>query len=153
MSQGLELTKEQLARFIEHLSASANVTASAHVAGGCRRSFYNWRARDEDFAAEWDEALQRGLDALEDEGIRRAMGGTPRYVVSMGKIVLDPDGKPLVEHVASDTLLMFFLKARRPEIYRDRATVDLNVGDLAALIEDGRKRAREGIAPSNGAAE
>ena len=144
MSQGLELSEEQLARFIEHLSATANVTASARAAGAARRSFYNWRDRDEQFAAAWAEALDRGLDALEDEIMRRAMEGTRKYVVSMGRVVMDPEtNKPLIEHAYSDTLAMFILKAHRPA-YRDRATVDLNVGDLAAQIEEGRRRARSG---------
>lgn len=143
MTQGLELSEEQLARFITHLSASANVTASARAIGAARRTLYNWREKDETFAAAWAEALERGLDALEDECMRRAMEGVRKPVVSMGKIVMDPDtGKPLIEHAYSDGLAMFILKARRPG-YRDRSTVDLNVGDLAELIAAGRKRARD----------
>ena len=61
-----------------------------------RTAAYKWRDDDEAFAAEWEDAIEEGTDALEDEAIRRAKD-------------------------KSDTLLIFMLKARRPEKFKDRA--------------------------------
>lgn len=141
MSDSPTPSDNPLARmFLTALRTTANVTRAAELAGIHRDTAYEWR-KDEAFAVAWAEALERGLDALEDEGMRRASEGTRKHVISMGKIVRGLDGEPLMEHTHSDTLLMFFLKARRPG-YRDRSTVDLNVGDLAELIAAGRKKAR-----------
>jgi hypothetical protein len=57
--------------------------------------------QDPDFAAAWEDAMTLGVEGLEDEARRRAFGG-------------------------SDLLMMFMLKAARPDRYRDRSTVDIN---------------------------
>ncbi len=49
------VTSRQRALFIEHLSKSANVTASARVAGFDRRTAYAHRLADPEFAADWDD--------------------------------------------------------------------------------------------------
>ena len=89
--------------------------------------------------------METGLDALEDEAMGRAKEGCARFVVSGGKVVMHPEtGEPLTERVFSDTLAMFLLKARRPDRYRERSSVDLTVaGDLAARMEAARKRVGE----------
>ena len=85
--------------------------------------------------------METGLDALEDEAMRRAKDGVARFVVSGGKVVMHPEtGEPLTKRVFSDTLAMFLLKARRPERYRKRSAAGLTVTDLASRIEAGRKR-------------
>ena len=145
MIQGIELTKEQLTRFITHLRASANVTASARAIGASRRTLYNWRDRDEQFAAEWADALEEATDALEAEARRRAVEGVEEYVTCKDGLVRDEKGNPVMQRRYSDGLLIRQLQAYRPERYRDRATVDVNnTGNLAELIEAGRKRARDG---------
>ena len=63
----------------------------AHVS---RFAAYDWRQRDQGFRAQWDEALQDGIDVLEGEARRRALGG-------------------------SDRLLEFLLRGQRPDVYRD----------------------------------
>lgn len=105
----------QLERFLDALSQTASVTRACEVASLPRRTVYNWRARDPAFAGAWEAALDLGTDALEDEAVRRAMQGTERPVYQ---------GKTLVGHIRdySDTLLIFMLKARRPEKYRERFT-------------------------------
>lgn len=73
-----------------------------------------YQLRDEDpaFAAEWDNALQEAMDNAEGETYRRAVKGTLKPVFHKGEEV----GK-IREY--SDTLLMFWLKAHRPEKYRE----------------------------------
>jgi hypothetical protein len=80
---------------------------------------YDWREADAEFAAAWDAALGLGGDALEDEAIRRAMNG-------------------------SDYLMVFMLKALKPEKYRERSTVDINQHTRLSInslsVEDLRAR-------------
>jgi len=68
---------------------------------------------DEAFAAAWDDAVNQGTDVLEAEALRRAKDrfNEPRFYEG-----------DVCGHVRkySDTLLIFLLKARRPEKYQGR---------------------------------
>lgn len=100
-------------RFLNALAESGNIGASAKKARVPRRTVYDWRASDPDFASTWDAAVELGVDALEDEATRRAKDGTLRPVFQ---------GKEHVGDVRefSDTLLIFLLKGRRPGKFKDR---------------------------------
>ena len=104
--------EERRTRFLEELSASGNVTSAAKQANISRRTAYNWRNESEAFKEEWDRAADLGTDALEDEAIRRAQSGVLEAVYQ---------GKEKVGTIRrfSDTLLIFLLKGRRPEKFRD----------------------------------
>ena len=69
-----------------------------------------------DFAKLWDDALEVACDAMEEEARRRAMEGTKKPVFYLGKVC---------GHIKeySDTLLIFQLKAHRPEKYRERVGI------------------------------
>lgn len=84
------------ATFLESLSETGNVSEACRLAEIPRHQAYRERKRSETFAAAWQEALEIAVDHLEDEARARAVQ-------------------------RSDTLLMFLLKAHRPEKYRDRA--------------------------------
>jgi AcrR family transcriptional regulator len=118
--------EERLAVFLETLSETGHVTKSAAAAGIPRRTVYNWRRDDEGFRQQWDEAAELGTDALVDEAVRRGKDGTLRPVYQRGKEV-----GTIREF--SDTLLIFLLKARRPE-YRDTARVQV-AGDPVNPIQ------------------
>ncbi len=77
-----------------------------------RRSAYDWRKEDQEFANEWDAAEALGTDLLEDEARRRAAQGVDEPVFWKGEV------KGFVRKY-SDVLLIFMLKARRPEKYRE----------------------------------
>jgi transposase-like protein len=112
--------------FLEVLSAGGSVYKAAITAGVSRTQVYEWRRNDEDFALRWDEALECGTDTMEDEAYRRAVNGTEKPVFYKG----DECGY-IREY--SDNLMMFKLKARRPEKYRERS--DLNVsGDIRVIV-------------------
>jgi hypothetical protein len=101
-------------RFLEILvETGGNVTAACKSIKIGRATAYRWREDDEDFARHWDIAHDLSTQALEDECIRRATIGTPRPVFFQGKIVGSIREK-------SDILLIFMLKARKPEVYRDK---------------------------------
>ena len=60
--------------FLDHLSASCNVRASARAAGMGEHSAYALRRRDPEFAAGWQAAIEAGYDNLRAALIARAMG-------------------------------------------------------------------------------
>ena len=142
MSDTTEKTRHSRALFLEHLRQSANVTASADFALVDRSTVYRWREEDAAFALAWADTLEAATDALEAEARRRAMDGVEEYLTGKDGLIRDSDGRPVMQRRYSDTLMVQLLRAHRPDKFRDRSTVDLNVGDLAALIEEGRKRAR-----------
>ena len=98
-----------------------------------RARAYEWREADPDFAKAWDDAVERGTDALEDEAVRRAMQGVLKPVYQGGKKV-----GAIREY--SDTLLIFLLKARRPEKFKERIEHGISA-ELAERLEAARRRA------------
>lgn len=106
------------ARFLAELRDTGAVRYACQAAGVGRSTVYRERQRDEQFALEWSDALEDSCDELEAEARRRARDG-------------------------SDSLLMFLLKAHRPEVYRDAQRVEHSgtirrehAFDLSRLSED-----------------
>lgn len=148
--------------FIQELARTCNVSASAIKAGVDRRTVYNARESDPEFAAAWDEALEVGVELMEAEARRRAFDGTLRPVFQGGEEV----GR-VREY--SDTLAIFLLKAHRPEKYRDNAkvvvagdptapvkhehavTVTGRIDELAAAFASAAGREEAGGVPGDGA--
>jgi hypothetical protein len=135
MTQGRALTAASRARFIEVLSQTANVTASAAAINSHRNTVYDWRERDLEFAAAWDNAIEVATDALEAEARRRALEGVLEPVISQGRIVMMND-EPLYVRKYSDNLMLAQLRAHRPEKYRERTeTRHVGVDDGPVKVE------------------
>jgi hypothetical protein len=129
-------------RFLEILAECGNVTLAAQAAGVARCVPYAHRQLDDSFAKAWEEAEQVAADRLEAEAWRRAVEGVPEPLVSAGKLVRDEDGQPLVIQRYSDQLLTLLLRAHRPDKFRDRAAVEIDISDrLAERLEAARRRA------------
>lgn len=102
-----------LKSFLHFLSRSGSVTFAALQARLDRRTVYRLKANDEQFAAQWNEALNLGIDRLQDDAMQRALNGSERHLWRNGKqvgSVLQYDNK----------LLQFLLRAHRPEIYSEK---------------------------------
>lgn len=82
-------------RFLELLSMTCNVTLACKGAGVSRSAAYAHRNIYNDFAGQWDDAEESAIEMLEAEAWKRAKS-------------------------SSDTLLIFLLKARKPERYREQ---------------------------------
>lgn len=93
------MTPEKRAEFLSRLADGESVTAGARLVGVSRQALYFLRDHDADFSADWQDAIEQGTDILEDEAVKRAKSG-------------------------SDTLLIFMLKARRPDKFKDRSSVE-----------------------------
>ncbi len=108
--------------FLQDFAKTGNVSESClNVGIGRRATVYDWQELDDQFAAGWREAELVSTEVLEAEARRRAVTGVPRLKFDRGVAVTDPStGEPYVENEYSDTLLIFLLKARAPEKYRER---------------------------------
>lgn len=106
------------AAFLKALEENGgNITAACKTARYARQTAYEARERDPAFAKAWDEAVERGIDALEDEALRRAHNGTLKPVFYRGE-------KCGSVREYSDTLLIFMLKAKRPLKFRDNVAIE-----------------------------
>lgn len=107
--------------FIDELRKRGNVSEAAAASGIGRRTAYELRDRDPDFAAAWEDAINAAVDAMEGEAWRRAVEGVDEPV--FGRVAKDEDGQIGVIRKYSDSLMQTLLKAHRPEKYRERAEV------------------------------
>ena len=111
--------------FIEALRQTANVSGSALIVGRSRAAVYAARDSSETFRRQWDDAIEDATDALELEARRRAFSGVEEPVYYKGQVVGGV-------RKYSDVLLIFLLKAHRPEKYRENVrvegTLDIQVG-------------------------
>lgn len=98
--------------FLERLSKAPNISAAAKAAGYSRKHFYELRNNDPEFAEAWQDALNQALDTAEGELYRRAVRGVVKKVYYQDKHI-----DTVREY--SDTLLIFMLKAHKPEVYRE----------------------------------
>lgn len=113
-------------RFLDGLRLHGIVTQAAADAGIDRNAAYYERQRDPVFADEWRDALDRGVDMLEDVAKKRAFEG-------------------------SDTLLIFLLKAHRPDKYREIAkSIQVNVTpeQIEQMSDDELDRLINSLRPS-----
>lgn len=122
--------------FFEGLALGMPVHAAAKRAGYAHRTVYKYKKEDPQFAEDWEEAVEKRIQDLEREADRRAAEGVRKPVFKQGvqalvpvldeegRQVLDEEGRPRYElafqREYSDTLLMFRLKALRPDVYRER---------------------------------
>jgi hypothetical protein len=100
--------------FLNTLKLGGHVLNAAQVAGVTRQTAYKARDSDEDFALAWADAIEEATETLERVAVRRSTVGTKRPVFYRGEVVGST-------REMSDTLLIFLLKSRRPEVYRDNA--------------------------------
>ena len=112
-------------RFLRWYAQSGNVTYAAKRAGVPRNTIYEWQEADDQFAAAFREADLKATEVLEREAWRRANDGVAEPVYQHGKLV------GTIQRY-SDNLLMFLLRARAPERYRDR--VDVSVAPIIKSV-------------------
>jgi hypothetical protein len=86
--------------FLSALSKMANVSLACEESGVSRQTAYRWRAENEEFSKNWNQALDDGIDMLEGIALKRA-------------------------RESSDTLMIFLLKAHKPQKYRERFEFNL----------------------------
>ena len=98
--------------FLVSLQNSGNIRLSCQAAGISRVAAYRDRLHDDAFRAEWDTAMEDATDTLELIARKRAAA-------------------------SSDLLLIFLLKAHRPEKFRENIKHDLTANvTVTRKVED-----------------
>jgi len=109
-----------------------SVAAAARRAGVSRITVYRRLQRSSTFAQAFEDAYEEGTDRLEDAAYQLAIGG-------------------------DRSLLMFLLKARRPERYRETLQVEHDIGKkLADALDRAAKevaKAAQELPPTPSAGE
>jgi hypothetical protein len=109
--------REKQKVFLDSFRELGTVSAACIAAGIGRTTAYRWRQADEDFALAWHDLEEDTTDEMEREAYRRAVEGVPEPVFHKGEEIATINRY-------SDTLLIFMLKARKPETYRERFDVN-----------------------------
>lgn len=94
------VTQAQKNKFIKVLTDTSNVSKAATAGKHPRSTWYKMRDEDVEFDHAWQNALNEGLDALEESLYKRGKNGD------------------------SDTAAIFLLKSHRPDIYRERGVIE-----------------------------
>lgn len=141
-------TDKQL--FLDAFAACGVIATAAREAGTTRTTVVNWRKSDPEFDEAYREAEEEAADHLEQEATRRAVEGVTRQ-----KMLGSGDNALLVEETTySDPLLMFLLKARRPDRFAERSKSEISGPDgkpiqttdtstalrLQAILEEAKAR-------------
>lgn len=131
----MTLEKGWQAKFIKRLAETANVSAACKRAKCSRQEAYRTRDEDAEFDGAWKEALEIATEALELEARRRAEKGVLEPVFFQGV-------KAGAIRRYSDTLMIFLLKAHKPEIYRDKLDIK-HSGHVGFTADDAAQAEKE----------
>jgi hypothetical protein len=102
------------AAFLEAYAECGNISVAAEHADINRASHYDWLESDPDYPQAFENAKAQAIEVLEAEAHRRAVKGVEEPV---GWYKGKPGG---TVRRYSDNLLMFLLKAAKPNTYRER---------------------------------
>lgn len=118
--------------FLAALEMDGRVLEACKIAKIGRSTAYEARQQDETFALAWADVEEATTERMEHEAIRRGVDGVHRDVFYKGEVCG-------AERHYSDTLLIFMLKARRPEVYRENVKVEhsgnVTFADLASYVD------------------
>jgi hypothetical protein len=115
--------------FLVSLAETGIVQTACLASGVDRRTAYRHKASDDEFGKSWDEAIEVSIEVLELEADRRARIGVAEPIYYQGVQV------GTVQKY-SDGLLMFRLKALKPEKYREpKADTNIVINDDRAKMD------------------
>jgi len=132
---GTEQTALKKGRYLEAMALAGTLTAGCQAAQVSHNTVFKWRELDDQFVLAEQQARNRFADNLEQEAVRRAWRGVDKPVYQGGELV-----GTVTEY--SDTLLIFMLKAVRPEKFRERVDVRQTVtSDVVDQLTDQQREA------------
>ncbi len=113
------------------MRATGSAALAADAAGLTFARARALRDADPEFAQAWADAVAEAVDRAEAEVYRRAFRGVERPVYYAGQQV-----GTIRDY--SDSLAALYLKAHRPDAYRDRAGagIDRDSGPVRVVIAD-----------------
>lgn len=146
------VTPEKEAEFLALVADGEYVTIAADKCGFSRQAIYRKKWADAAFAERLADAQRVGdeiqVERMEREADRRAVEGFDKGVYYEGERVD-------TERQFSDTLLIVRLKAKRPNVYRERTTVEHEGGITNRVLQadpmtEEQWAAKHGHKPLNG---
>lgn len=128
--QGKDLTPKQKTDFLRKLRITAgNVSKAVAIVGISRTAVYEFRNSNADFRQAWDDVIDQVCDAAEEELYRRAVKGTLEPVFYKGVKIASI-------RKFSDRAIELLLKAKRPNVYRERLDINNQIfGSLDVNVE------------------
>jgi len=106
-------TQRRKTKFLEAYKLAGTASEAARLTGIPRDTHKEWLKRSEAYRKAFEEADDAATEVLEKEALRRAVEGREETVYFNGV----PVG---TTRKYSDVLLIFLLKAKRPDVYRER---------------------------------
>ena len=120
--------------FLRAYAETANITYAARAGECSRNAHYKWLKTDQAYQEIFQEAKQEAIELLEGEARRRAVQGVEEPVYYKGEVVG-------ARQKYSDILLIFLLKALRPEKYRERYEISGGDKPMGGNVNDpGREK-------------
>ena len=114
------MTSNDIDVFLKYLAKNGNVSEAARHAQITRSKLYKLKASEPKFAEAWTLALEEAADRLASEAMRRAIEGFEEVKYFKG----EPVG---TVRKYSDQLLMFLLKAYKPNLYGQKSGQEQNM--------------------------
>ncbi len=122
------LAKKKRRVFLTVLAQTGRVAEAARACGYTDTSTLTaFRRKDEEFAEDWEKALESAKHVLEEEAIRRAMEGVLEPVYYKGAVA-----GYKTNH--SDTLMMFLLRKMDPAYRDNQRGGDMNINFGIAIL-------------------
>lgn len=113
MANRTKMTALKKEEFLNALRKFPNVTKACRAIGVSRNAVYAHKNEDAEFSLQWEEALEEAIDTVEEEALKRGLSGQ------------------------SDTLLIFMLKALRPDKFKERSeTKQVHDGSIKVVYID-----------------
>lgn len=106
-----EKAKRQ-SRFLACYAKVGTITGAARAAGIAPGTHYEWLDFDPSYPKRFEAAYEQSMDAAEAELRRRGIQGVQEAIYYQGEVVG-------YKRNYSDACLIFLLKNRRPEVFRD----------------------------------
>lgn len=131
MARRAKPSQRRKARFLAELRENGSAALAADAAGLSYVQVQALREADPVFARAWADAMTEAVDRAEAEVYRRAFQGVDRPVFYAGQQV------GIIKDY-SDSLAALYLKAHRPDAYRDRvgASAGKDSGSVRVVIAD-----------------
>lgn len=119
--------EERQAAFLEAYRLLGVISTACQAVDVPSRLYYFWMKQDADFAGRFKEAHEAVVDEAEAELRRRGIHGDAEPVFYQGTQCGTVQRK-------SDACLIFYLKGRRGDVFRERATIGDDPAGAAQLV-------------------
>lgn len=142
VTSGLDLTREEAkldrqTRFLQGYTEAGTISGACRIAGISHQTHRNWLVEEDgDYKQRFRDAHEAMIDAAEEELRRRGVEGVDKTIWWQGI----PCG---TEKQYSDTCLLFYLKGRRGEVFRERDAAPTNVLTAVTIYLPANERSEE----------